>query len=132
MKIIYSNPPNHAQICKVFEVRGSKSVVFTYGDTIYNPGGGEISNDLYAHEKVHMKQQGDDPATWWAKYLVDKKFRLDQEVEAYRKQWRYFVEHNYNTKARGSLLNKIASDLAGPIYGNIVDLKGAIKLITEK
>lgn len=132
MKILKENPPNYEEICKVFDVVESKSIVFTYGDTIYNPSGGEVSNNLYAHEKVHMKQQGDDPAGWWNKYLVDKKFRLTQEVEAYRKQWKYFVNHNHHIEAQKQLLNKIANDLASPIYGNIIDLKGAIKLITKK
>lgn len=131
MKVVKETPPNYEEICKVFDIRGSKSIVFTYGDTIYNPGGGKISKHLLVHEKVHIKQQGDNPAGWWDRYLVDKKFRLDQEVEAYRKQWRHILRNNHNLKERAFLLNKIAGDLSGPIYGNVVGMGEAVELIMK-
>src|SRR3990167_9098888 len=61
-------------------------VVVTYGKKIYIPSGKGLSDELWEHEKTHVIQQGDKPDEWWDKYLVDPKFRLDQETEAYAKQ----------------------------------------------
>ena len=79
MKIIRDYPPNIEAIRAEFEL--NPRVVFTYGETIYNPGGGKITDDLMVHEETHAKQQGDDPGAWWDRYLVDVDFRLNQEVE---------------------------------------------------
>ena len=45
MKTKVENPPNYEKIASVFDVKG-KPLVFTYGDTIYNPGGGRIPDHL--------------------------------------------------------------------------------------
>ena len=130
MKIIKDFPPNYVEICKVFDITDIKTLVFTYGDTIYAPGKTRaIPKDLKIHEKTHQKQQGNDPAGWWKKYLTDKKFRLDQEVEAYGNQYRFFIGRNHNLKEQSSFLEKIVSDLSSRIYGNIVTKLEAEKLI---
>ena len=78
-------PPNFKQIEAMFDL-SKKNIVFTYGDTIYNPYGGVIPPHLVVHEHTHTIQQGDNPDGWWKKYLTDDKFRCSQEVEAYQNQ----------------------------------------------
>jgi len=135
MKIVKAYPPNIETIRAKFTLR--PTVIFTYGDTIYNPIGGKITEDLMVHEQTHEKQQGDDPAGWWDKYLVDADFRLSQEVEAYRNQYQCYLETKCikNGKLRrvrlSKFLKKISTDLASPIYGNIVTVKEARELIAD-
>ena len=128
MKIKTRYPPN---INKIRERFGEipNSVVFTYGDILYAPKGKNIPKNLRVHEKVHMKQQGDDPEGWWDKYLTDVDFRLEQEVEAYKKQFGFY-RSTCKIKSRIPLfLNRIAKDLSGSIYGNMIGFNDAKKLI---
>ena len=123
MKILIANPPNIDQIKAKFNIHVEDRVIFTYGDTIYNPGGFDVSKypDLIVHEEVHEKQQGSDPAGWWERYLVDPQFRLNQEVEAYRAQYRKFKTMTRNRDLIAKCAHNIACVLSGHIYGNIID-----------
>lgn len=130
MEIVKENPPNYKKISKKFKL--TKSVVFTYGDKIYVPNGEDVSPHLMAHEETHMRQQGDNPEAWWDKYLEDEQFRLEQELEAYRNQFRFVRKKSKATrKQRSEFLDNIASDLSSPIYGNIIDYKTARNLIRK-
>jgi len=127
MKIKNKYPPNIDKIREKFPNLPS-GVVFTYGEVIYAPFG-KVTSDLRVHEKTHTKQQGDDPDGWWDKYLADEKFRLKQEAEAYRNQYRFYRE-TCKVKSRiRPFLEKIANDLSGKIYGNIISFDEAIRLI---
>ena len=135
MKILETNPPNIAEIIKVFpEVKGDKMVIFAYGDTIYAPGGKEgISPDREVHEKVHEKQQKElgwhGPRRWWKKYLEDPEFRLDQELEAYRAQYAFVKQHQKDRNKLHKFLMEISGHLAHPMYGNLVTKEQARELI---
>lgn len=127
MHIKNEKPPNWDKIIKFFDVEG-KDVVFAYGDTIYCPKGGEVPEHLMVHETVHSKQQGDDPEGWWDRYIEDKEFRLEQEVQAYATQYTY-IKRLYRTKISDGFLDEVALDLSSDIYGNIVDFQKAHTLI---
>ena len=133
MKVSNELPPNYKDIIKVLpEVEGNKRVVFTYGDTIYNPGGGNIPDHLMAHEEVHVKQQRKiftTPKKWWKRYLKDKRFRFTQEIEAYRTQYKFVKRTNNNREEVNRFLARIAMDLSSPVYGSIVTTTEAIDLI---
>ena len=118
MRIKNDWPPNIEEIRKVFDP--PKGVVFTYGDTIYAPGGETIEPHLMKHEETHERQQGKDPKGWWGKYLKDPQFRLEQELEAYSNQYAYAKVIIRDRNALAKFLFEIARDLAGPIYGNIL------------
>lgn len=89
MQIIKEYPPNYAKIKEI--LNPPDTVCFTYGSTIYNPSGNEIKDDLLIHEQVHEKQQT-NPEEWWDRYLIDKDFRLEQELEAYATQYNWIKE----------------------------------------
>lgn len=133
MKIVEDFPPNFEAICEAIpSVRDQKGVVFTYGDTIYNPYKGEIQDHLDVHESVHERQQGKiGVKEWWNKYLADPKFRLEQETEAYRIQYQ-FVFKEYGRAVATAFMREIATDLSGGMYGNILDRKQARKEILKK
>lgn len=121
-------PPNYDQIVKRFpQVKLKPSIIFTYAPDIYCPSGNPLDLALEHHEETHIRQQGNDPAGWWERYLTDNQFRLEQELEAYRAQWK--TAQIYNRDSRKSLLNHIAKDLSGPMYGHVVTKKEALALI---
>lgn len=117
-------PPNYGEIQIKIGVDESDLPMFTYGDTIYNPGNKDISANLIVHEEVHKKQQGDDPAAWWRRYLSDVQFRLDEELMAYAIQYA-FIKRNFKTKGQKYFLDKMSEYLSGPMYGDIISYSEA-------
>src|SRR3990167_5737716 len=130
MKILIANPPNIEEIEKVFDFTG-KAPVFTYGENIYSPDGNHLSDDLIAHENTHMIQQGDEPAEWWKQYLKDKRFRLAEELEAYRIQYQYAKMRVKDRNRLFQFLYRIAADLSSPMYGNIITHAEAMRQIKQ-
>lgn len=123
MKVVHANPPNIDAIDAVFHVRGLAGVVFTFGDTIYVPGGEALSPMLLSHEGVHYSRQTNDPekiAAWWHRYLVDAEFRYNEELPAHRAEYRQFCALETDRNARIKYLTTIAHRLAGPLYGGVV------------
>lgn len=116
-------PPNIKEIEKVFDIKDRKDLVFTYGDKLYNPYKIKLVPHLIIHETVHSEQQK-DPKEWWDKYLKDPDFRLEQELEAYAKQYAY-AKPQLNAKGQELFLEKISFDLSSEVYGNIVSYQKA-------
>ena len=112
MYIANKKPPNWAEINRRMNVR--RDSVYMYGDTLFNPSGGEIPDDVIVHERVHEKQQeGQDPKIWWIKYLNNKDFRLRMEVEAFGQQYNWVF--NQVDKETADLCLK---DLSTTLYKN--------------
>jgi len=121
-QVLYELPPNYEDICQAIPaVRKNKAIIFVYAPNIYSPAGIELRPDLKAHEEVHVTRQGDDPQAWWNKYLVDKDFRLREELVAYQVQYQYMVEH-YDRAKRRSILTSIAKDLSGLKHGATISI----------
>ena len=111
MEIIKSFPPNYDIIN--FSLDPPKHAIYCYGDKIYNPSGRELTPDIEYHESIHSKQQGNNPDLWYNKYLTDKDFRLNQEIEAYGEQYLFIKEHIGDQKLRRWGLEKMALALSG-------------------
>ena len=119
MKIKETYPPNIQDIRRYFPIDDPNfHIVFTYGDTIYNPKKLEIPDDVKFHEKVHSEQQQvfTDPSLWWIKYCNSPQFRLEQEVEAYALQYE-LIKQSYPHKARKEALFDLAQSLSSGLYG---------------
>lgn len=127
MNIVVGQPPNIEELRKAFEI--APTVIFAYGDTIFNPAGKPIPEHRMAHEEVHGRQQAIvGVEEWWRRFIVDPVFRLDQELEAYRVQWEY-IAARANRGQRRRLLHQLAADLASGIYGKVISISEAEKLI---
>ena len=132
-------PPNYKEIEKAFpSIKGQKGVVFTFGGIIFNPSDSYIDEPLALHESMHSLQQdamgkgATGPKRWWKKYINDPEFRLNQELQAYRVQYKRFCELQKDRNRRAWLLNRIATDLSSEQYGSVISKDEAIRLIREQ
>lgn len=130
MEILIAKPPIWDACDEAFELDGRE--IFCYGNIIYNPSGGRIPKCLMEHEKVHRGQQGDDPEVWWIMYIDDPAFRLNQELEAHKKEFRVFRLMNHCGKDRVAYLEMIAERLASPMYGNMITKEAAMQRIKQR
>lgn len=133
IRLIKAYPPNYQDIIKALPaVKRRPNGVFTYAPNVYYPGGSSLSYDLEQHEATHIQQQNNTeggPAAWWERYLEDPEFRLEQELEAYRVQFK--AAEIYNRGQRRVLLNKIAGDLSSAMYGKILTKAQALEAIAN-
>lgn len=133
-KVRNQKPPVWDAVIAVFQVL-PKHVFFTYGDTIYNPSGVQLREDIVQHESVHMEQQGysnDGAALWWGKFLRDPEFRLQQEIEAYAHQYAWYCGKVSDRNMRVKFLNMLTTSLSGPMYGHCITKAEADEVIKEK
>lgn len=120
-------PPNIAKIRAVLPLSGRE--VFAWAGVIFNPGGGPVPPEIIAHEEVHFRQQGRFPRRWWKKFLKDEAFRLDQELEAHREEYRVFCRLHRDRNAQVLFLASLSRRLAKPMYGGLVSAAEAKALI---
>ena len=132
MRLLNENPPlNIRERCeKKFDLR-STVPIFTYGETIYNPGNAIIDDFITAHELVHTTQQGNRPEKWWGMYINNDKFRYEQELLAYRVQYRVMNDLVKDRKLLAKMLRAIAGDLSSPMYGGLCSLTEAMLAIKK-
>ena len=123
MKILERQPPNIDAIREVFDV--PEGVIFCYGDAIYNPGRGDISPELHAHEQIHSDRQGDDPDGWWEKYMADAAFRLEEEMLAHRAEYQKFLENGPSRNQRRRRLQILAKRMSSAMYGRMISFEDA-------
>jgi aminoglycoside N3'-acetyltransferase len=112
---------------KLFGANFNKGTTFTIGETIHCKDG--MTEDLLVHEKVHIKQQGKRYRKWWDKYFNDKEFRLQEELEAYREQYKWVKENIKNRNQQSKYLLFFAESLSGKMYGNLIDKQEALRII---
>jgi hypothetical protein len=132
MKIVIEQPPNIADIRKMFTLQ--KGTCFTYGDTLYNPDNGPVDKAFIKHEETHTRQQtipGMTPEKWWKLYLRSEEFRLSQEVEAYQNQYKEQKKHIKDKNTLNRYLQALTSDLSGPMYGSIIPFEVAKQVIKK-
>ncbi len=93
-QIVHDLPPNYEELVKVFGEGANwyKGTVFTYAKTIFCKD--PIPDHVLAHECIHIRQQMEiGVKEWWKRYIKDVGFRLEQEIEAYRTEYKYVVDH---------------------------------------
>lgn len=130
VRVLYTLPPNFNEINKAFQVRG-KPVIFAYAGAIHNPARIDIPPQLYAHEAVHQARQGDDPVSWWRDYIASPDFRLQEEIPAHAAEYACVCETIRQEHARAKVLDQIAQRLASPLYGSLVSVTRAKRLILD-
>jgi len=103
-----------------FEIT-EKTIFALYPDIYTNY---ELTPDLLIHEQIHFKQQeklGVDE--WVNRYIDDKDFRLEQEIEAYKNQINSIKDRNARERMKVWASNILSSKL----YGNIINSREAYK-----
>jgi hypothetical protein len=133
MLIVIAKPPEWIWNACNEKFNISKGTVWTVGDTLFNPDNSVIPDHLLAHEEVHSKQQscmGVDE--WWREYLDNAKFRLEQEVWAYKAQYKFICNTMKDKNYRFKNLHILATHLSSPLYGSLVSPEVARRLIMAK
>ncbi len=127
MKISTQKPPIYDKIKEVLKVNWDSGLCIVWGDTCHSKN--PLSPDLKVHEAVHVEQQKIwTPEKWWEKYLSNRAFRLEQEVEAYKAQIEW-LNVNAPRHYKRFKITEIAKDLSGGTYGNICTFLEAKKLL---
>ena len=88
IKIVKEQPPFLLKIVSA-GMRPQFDTIFPWSPNIFNPSGLDIPPDIFIHEVVHIRQQGNNPEAWWQRYLNDSGFRFEQELEAFAGQYNF-------------------------------------------
>ncbi|MQB00222.1 MAG: hypothetical protein GEU78_08010 [Actinobacteria bacterium] len=134
MKVVHDYPPLYAEIAAAFPIK-HRSVIFAWGDAIYNPHSLVLNDALRAHEDVHRMQHESyegGPEAWWRRYIADKAFRLDQEVPAHAAEYMVHAVLADSRKRRRYLLSQIARKLSSATYGPMVGQRKALELLRKE
>lgn len=108
-------------------------VLIAFGQTVYT-GHRPSANGLH-HEGVHLQRQNYSflgAVKWWYKYLKYPKFRLEEELLAYRSEYWYIKKRIKEKEKVNTFLIRKAEDLSGPIYGSLISYSEALKEIQRK
>lgn len=118
MKILHEKPPCYDRLKQCFEWiddAWDNGLYITYGSTLYTVHT-HIEGHIMAHEEVHARQQEKmDKDEFVERYISDKKFRIEIEIEAYRAQVKWIKEH-LSSSDRKSLYRHIVYSLV-TFYG---------------
>lgn len=127
-------PPNFDEIIAVLPEGKKDGVIFTYGNTVYNPSFVTFTPELAAHEATHVLQQtvDMDKDAWWDLYLIDPTFRAAQELEAHQMEYRMARFRGVSRQQRRVFAKGLAKRLSGPLYGRSITEANALAFIKEK
>jgi len=104
----------------------TENTAFVYNGKIYHNI--ELPDDILIHEEAHIKRQNKIGADLWIKrYLTDDKFRLEEEVYAYKVQINSIKDRNDRNLCRLECVKNLSSTL----YGNLVSSLEAFKLLSK-
>ena len=85
---------------------------------------------LYIHELTHIIQQNKKGVVrWLLKYIMNKEYRLQQEVEAYANEFEFRVEHG---EAETKLMYAFSELLSSKLYLNMVTQEKASLLLRQR
>lgn len=127
-------PPNIDAIVEHFPDAKVKDVVFAYAPHIYAPRlsvTGRLPTQLFYHEMVHIRQQGDDPEGWWNNYFTSIEFRLEQEFEAHLTEYMVLMGDAANRHDRRAVETHVAKKLASRLYGSMISVKRAKEALSK-
>lgn len=142
MEILAARPPNFDAIVAKFPFARNEGISFSWGlnaegkPRIYCPSAEQIPplhGVIKAHENVHCQRQGKDEdaiRAWWDRYLVDPMFRFEEEVLGHRAEDRAWRTYERDPRRLAYWRQVIAEKLAGPLYGSLVTVEFARRMLT--
>ncbi len=105
----------------------TEGTIFVYKDTIYTNN--ELPYDVMLHEFKHLQQQAKIGAKKWIRqYLKSNKFRLEQELDAYKFQLSK-VKETGDKDEYAHILIECCQNISSDLYGGIITYQEAIKLL---
>jgi hypothetical protein len=134
MNIVKGWPPNVDQLDEAFGVRKQSGLIFSWGSTVYVPGGEELPRSLRAHEAAHGARQTNDSAkieAWWTRYIADQVFRFEEELFAHKAEYRNYCDNHRDGNSRARYLHQIGQRLASKLYGGLISPAKARAAIAE-
>lgn len=134
MDISLKKPPIFERASKLFGVKESDIIWYTYGDTIYAPCKKIPPDYIIVHEQIHAEQQShseEGAKLWWERYFHDADFRASQEAEAYGMQLRWMRNQKTwkDRNVQAKILHEIANNLSGLVYGKCLAYDEAKKIV---
>jgi len=105
------------------------TTIFPFSNIIYNPSGLPIPQDIMIHEVKHIAQQGNNPEAWWKRYITDKQFRFDQELEANQEQYKFVCKVLKDRNQRTRALLTISRNMSGEVYNLNVSINKIMEMI---
>lgn len=133
LELKYSNKPPeiYARLKERFGVSFDDGIIIADGYTICCKY--EVPPEKIVHELVHSKRQeemGKD--LWWDLYLSKDSFRLEEEILAYREEYKFICQNILDRNDRFKFLHDMARTMSASQYGNICSYSDAIQLIQNK
>lgn len=128
VKLSTEKPLIYDKLRDKFNVLWDDGVIIANGDTIYCKY--QVPPEKVVHELVHLKQQekiGKD--LWWELYLAKDSFRLEQEVEAFQKEYKFICDNIKDRNGRFEYLYECARILSSKQYGPMCSMSEALALI---
>ena len=126
MKFSTDKPAIFDRLHEAYGVEWGGTLVVAYGDTIYHSK--PLDPSVIVHESVHLSRQ-ESPVQWWESYIRNKDFRFKEELLAYHAQYDFLKDTIKDRNELARHLWRLATDLSGAMYGNIVSHKDAMRLI---
>lgn len=132
--IVSGRPPNFLKLVAAFPAAKKSSTIFTYAPDIYVSGKPELSPALNVHEHVHLVRQQSytgGPEAWWDRYIVDRIFRLEEELVAHIAEYQHLIEFGSRDERRKAL-KVVARRLSSTLYNLNISTKQAERLIQNE
>lgn len=102
-----------------------ENTIFAYNHIIYTNK--ELPEDILLHEQQHFIQQDKDGLDYWVQnYLNDPKYRLRQELDAYRKQLASCKPKGF----RRAVMLDCIDNLTSGMYGDLITRQEAYRLLS--
>ena len=104
IKISTEKPSVYEKLREAFGIDWETGVYITYGDTVYCKDG-YLPPNVIVHEQVHIDQQkGWNLDEYVDKFINDKQFRFEKEVEAFQAEAKWMRS---NIKDRNELHTRL-------------------------
>ncbi len=121
-------PEIYKRLEVAFDVNWDEGLIIAYNPTIYCKF--RVTPEKIVHESVHIKRQDEIGVDlWYDMYIANPSYRLEEEVLAYKAEYKFLKKYVKDRELLFRLKRDMAHNLSSPVYGNLVGLDEALKLI---
>lgn len=121
-------PPIYERLKRVFPIDWDDGVIIAYGMSVFCKY--DLPPQKVIHELVHCKrQEAMGKELWWDLYLAKDSFRLEEEVLAYKAEYKFFCENVRDRNQRFEYLYELAQNLSSKQYDLKITGDEALRII---